>query len=59
MYHGTEFPLIDPASQNCISVHKQIQITGSVGVTFELVQGEKFAIVSAPTVRNDNICHIL
>ncbi|XP_068718180.1 uncharacterized protein [Montipora capricornis] len=49
VYHGTEFPLIDPASQNFISVHKQIQITGSVRVTFKLVQCEKFAIVSAPT----------
>ncbi|XP_068702756.1 uncharacterized protein [Montipora foliosa] len=49
VYHGTEFPLIDPARQNFISVHKKIQITGSVRVTFELVQGEKFAIVSAPT----------
>ena len=51
VYHGTEFPVGEEhQTMNFNSLHQLFLITDNVTVSFEVLRGQKFSVISPPTV---------
>lgn len=50
VYHGTEFPVGEEhRTSNFSSLHQTFLVTENISVGFEVLHGQKFAVVSPPT----------